>query len=373
MPHDVFISYASEDKQVADAVCAALEGAGVACWIAPRDIVAGSYGAAIVKAIASCKVLVLVFSSNANRSSQVRREVERAGSRGKVIYPLRIEDVQPSEDLEFFISSEHWMDAFAQTPETYLPRFASNVKSLLPAVEPSPLVAEPSTPAQPAPAAEPPATQPPMAEPTRQPEPMRPEAVRPEPVRQPVSPPPAVVRDEPSPEARARRRRTFIIIAAAAAALVFLPLMYFLFAGGSAENHNTARSNTVAVHNSGAPTPTPPGPDVNSNTTVPAPNEETARFISDLFATDAPTRTRAARELVTKRYGTPDMVRSLILYAQQHPTEDGVYNTVVVLNNVDRYSLFAHREMVEGFLNEAQNNGRKTALVVRQVRLRLEK
>ena len=41
MPHDVFISYASEDAAPADAVRAALEGAGIRCWIARRDIMPG--------------------------------------------------------------------------------------------------------------------------------------------------------------------------------------------------------------------------------------------------------------------------------------------------------------------------------------------
>jgi hypothetical protein len=41
MAHDVFISYASEDKTVADAVCAMIESQGVRCWIAPRDVLPG--------------------------------------------------------------------------------------------------------------------------------------------------------------------------------------------------------------------------------------------------------------------------------------------------------------------------------------------
>ena len=52
MAHDVFISYSSKDKAVADAVCAGLEGRGIACWMAPRDIVPGvDWGAAIIDAI----------------------------------------------------------------------------------------------------------------------------------------------------------------------------------------------------------------------------------------------------------------------------------------------------------------------------------
>ena len=55
-PAGVFISYASQDKTVADAVCVALENAGVGCWIAPRNVVPGeSYAGAIVHAIDSTR------------------------------------------------------------------------------------------------------------------------------------------------------------------------------------------------------------------------------------------------------------------------------------------------------------------------------
>jgi len=37
MTHDVFISYASKDKQIAYAICAKLEGKKMRCWIAPRN------------------------------------------------------------------------------------------------------------------------------------------------------------------------------------------------------------------------------------------------------------------------------------------------------------------------------------------------
>jgi hypothetical protein len=41
MAHDVFISYSSHDKPIADAVCAGLEAAKIRCWIAPRDMLPG--------------------------------------------------------------------------------------------------------------------------------------------------------------------------------------------------------------------------------------------------------------------------------------------------------------------------------------------
>ena len=42
MVHDVFISYAFEDKEYVDMVCAGLEQRGLTCWIAPRDIPPGA-------------------------------------------------------------------------------------------------------------------------------------------------------------------------------------------------------------------------------------------------------------------------------------------------------------------------------------------
>jgi TIR domain len=131
---DVFISYASKDKLVADAVCARLESSGVRCWIAPRDIVPGtSYGEAIIEAIHGAKVMVLVFSSNANVSAHIPKEVERAVSRGLTIVPFRIEDIAPGKSLDYFIGSVHWLDAMTPPMEKHLDDLAATVHKLIPA------------------------------------------------------------------------------------------------------------------------------------------------------------------------------------------------------------------------------------------------
>jgi hypothetical protein len=132
MPFDVFISYSVHDKLTAQAVCATLESNGIRCWIAPRDITPGSeYGDAIVQAINQSRALVLVFSSNANQSPQIRREVERAVSKGLPIVPLRIEDIAPAQSLEYFIGAVHWLDALTPPLENHLQRLAEAVKALL--------------------------------------------------------------------------------------------------------------------------------------------------------------------------------------------------------------------------------------------------
>ncbi len=132
MPFDVFISYSSRDKPTADAACAALESANIRCWIAPRDINPGrDYAESIIDAIEGGKVFVLIFSSNANASPQIKREVERAVSKGLPIIPVRIEDVAPNRNLEYFISSPHWLDAFPPPREQYFGKLIDSVQGLL--------------------------------------------------------------------------------------------------------------------------------------------------------------------------------------------------------------------------------------------------
>jgi hypothetical protein len=132
MAHDVFISYSSRDKPIADAACAALEARGVRCWIAPRDIPAGmEWAESIMAAIHESRVLLLVFSANANQSQQVRREVERGVSTGLPIIPLRVEDVAPSQAMEYFLGSVHWLDARTPPLERHLQHLAETVQLIL--------------------------------------------------------------------------------------------------------------------------------------------------------------------------------------------------------------------------------------------------
>jgi hypothetical protein len=76
-----FISYASQDSPVADTVCHALEDAGIACWIAPRDVAPGaSYASEIVRGIDTSSVMVLLLSSLAASSPHVLREQRQTRS-----------------------------------------------------------------------------------------------------------------------------------------------------------------------------------------------------------------------------------------------------------------------------------------------------
>src|ERR1700722_12291143 len=99
--YDVFISYAHDDAGIADAACAALERNGLICWIAPRNIAPGQeWGQAIINALTGVKARVLVFSSRASQSVQVRKEILAAVDRDCMIIPFRIENVMPEGSLK---------------------------------------------------------------------------------------------------------------------------------------------------------------------------------------------------------------------------------------------------------------------------------
>jgi hypothetical protein len=130
--HQVFISYSTQDKNTADAICSWLERHNVRCWIAPRDITPGAqYGESILNAISNCSVMVVVFTEHANRSRFVGKEVERAVSKGNIVVPFRLQDVLPTHSLEFFLSSDHWLDATSPPLERHLERLVNTIRILL--------------------------------------------------------------------------------------------------------------------------------------------------------------------------------------------------------------------------------------------------
>jgi hypothetical protein len=132
MAHDVFISHSSRDKPVADAVCAALENAGIRCWVAPRDVQPGrSFAGEITRAIQQAKAMVLIFSAHSNNSSQVLREVQLAVDAQLHILQFRIEEVLLNDDLKYYLSTPHWLDAMTPPLENHLDRLASSLNTLL--------------------------------------------------------------------------------------------------------------------------------------------------------------------------------------------------------------------------------------------------
>ena len=145
---EIFVSYSQPDRAAAAELVAHVEEQGIPCWVAPRDVTpAADWAAEIIAAIAAARVMVLLFSESANASAQVRREVERAVHRNVTIVPFRLADVMPSSSLEYFLSTQQWLDAFPPPMTLHYARLCVRLREILalPALPPPP--AAPSPPA----------------------------------------------------------------------------------------------------------------------------------------------------------------------------------------------------------------------------------
>jgi serine/threonine protein kinase len=133
VPHAVFISHSSEDSTAAEGLCVALEAAGIHCWIAPRDVLAGRpYSGQITEAIRRTEILLVVLSQASNRSKQVLREVERAAHFKVNLLAFEIESVEPLDDLAYFLGVEHWLDGSKPgPPEQHFPSLVRHAMELL--------------------------------------------------------------------------------------------------------------------------------------------------------------------------------------------------------------------------------------------------
>ncbi len=89
-----------------------LEGQGIRCWLAPRDIPTGEdFQNSIVRAIEAMSSMILVFSDAANDSKHVAREVQLADDEGKEVFPVRIGEAKPRGALRYQLSNRQWTDA----------------------------------------------------------------------------------------------------------------------------------------------------------------------------------------------------------------------------------------------------------------------
>jgi hypothetical protein len=109
----IFISYSSKDRDIAETICQALEVRGQNCWIACRDVGAGeNFQEAIVRQLRSAKVMLLVFTSNANNSDEIKKELVLAGRHQVTVVPVRVEDVVPNDAFTYEFATRQWVDLF---------------------------------------------------------------------------------------------------------------------------------------------------------------------------------------------------------------------------------------------------------------------
>jgi hypothetical protein len=130
MSHDIFISYSTKDKKIAQRICDTIEDNGLKCWIAPRDISHGvSFPKQIVSGIKSATLILLIYSQNAQNSEYVNKEMYTAFSNRKHILPVLIDGTEPSGRMKFFLKIHQWLTAYPN-PEDYFDTIVKDAKRL---------------------------------------------------------------------------------------------------------------------------------------------------------------------------------------------------------------------------------------------------
>lgn len=131
MNHEVFISSASMNYNIAEQIRTMLEGDGISCWIATRDILAGTeWPEEIMNALEAARMVVVVFSAAANNSPHVLREVEAAVNLRIPIAVFLIDESAPTGSMKYFLKVNHWLDAARPQPEVHFPRLLQAVRIL---------------------------------------------------------------------------------------------------------------------------------------------------------------------------------------------------------------------------------------------------
>lgn len=129
---EVFISYSTKNKELADAVVKKLEENGIGCWYAPRNIRPGQeWVNAINNAIDVAKVFLLLYTEDSNESKQVANEIALAFNSCKDILPYRVSDVPMSNEIKYYLSRYQWMDATELTQEQGIEMLCGRVREIL--------------------------------------------------------------------------------------------------------------------------------------------------------------------------------------------------------------------------------------------------
>ncbi len=108
----IYFCHAPNDRAIAEKVYFSLKQTGLPCWIPSQDITVGQYyGEATARAIEKCDMVVFIFSSHSNTSTQVIQELQRASSLNKAIISFSIDRGMPSSLIANYLNSPYKVDA----------------------------------------------------------------------------------------------------------------------------------------------------------------------------------------------------------------------------------------------------------------------
>jgi len=138
----VFISYSSRDgDECARKIRNRLQNEGISSWFAPEDLKSGWWPRTIVEKIRDCEVVLLILSQQSNQSEEVYREVVlAAGYHKQLVYFKLAADLEPRNELKYFLSPLQFQPGFPPPPEQHHDALVAAIRDALkwPPLPPAP-------------------------------------------------------------------------------------------------------------------------------------------------------------------------------------------------------------------------------------------
>ncbi|MCC6719764.1 MAG: toll/interleukin-1 receptor domain-containing protein [Acetobacteraceae bacterium] len=107
----MFISNSSRDAALAHELAAALESAGMPCWISGRDIAPGANAReAILAAILRGRAMVLLVPESANAKNEVKQELSLISTQGITIYLVRLGVARTNAASRYQLATRQWIE-----------------------------------------------------------------------------------------------------------------------------------------------------------------------------------------------------------------------------------------------------------------------
>lgn len=107
----MYLYHSSADLAVSEKLYKYLEANGIKCWIDTKNVTR-FYARSIIEGIMQSQIMVVVFSRHSNVSPHVENEVDNAFNERKVIIPFRIEDIEMSDVLLYYLRKSHYVDGY---------------------------------------------------------------------------------------------------------------------------------------------------------------------------------------------------------------------------------------------------------------------
>ena len=133
MPPSAFLSFSSQDRELAQEIYQGLLGRGIEVWKAPENIPPGmDWAAAIHAAIAQQQVFLLLWSDAAMASAEVSKEIRLAASQARsLLLPVRLTAAMPHGTQDYHLGGIQWLEGQGLPLPDLLDRIEARIRDLV--------------------------------------------------------------------------------------------------------------------------------------------------------------------------------------------------------------------------------------------------